>query len=155
MDRPPFRPPAASRSVLLVDGDNIVLADGQTDPMLARLRLLEVVLAAGPVDLNLLVMSRSLVLSTHLWPMLARLPLTLRLDPGGADAADHLLLDFAMHEIYAGGVTRVVVASGNGIFERLAEHAQLQVCVPRDHTGVSQSLKPFLLQPHSSSGAAV
>lgn len=143
---------AFRRCIFLVDVDNIALAGtAVTSPALAERRLREVVASAFRWDLSLAVASRRLVRENGLLHLMRDLGLTCRLDAGGPDAADQELCDFALHGIEQGTVTRVVVASGDGIFADLATRTRLSVSVPHDHKGVAQRLGPYLIAPPACS----
>jgi len=132
------------RRIFIVDVDNVLLAGtDRTDPGAASRRLHEVTNLAGRWDLSLAVASRRILTESAGWQLATSPGLTWRLDPGGTDAADHVLLDFAYHHVYADTAAEVVVASGDGIFAQLASAAQLQVVVPADHEGVSNSLRRY------------
>lgn len=145
--------PAAARTCAVVDVDNIAFSGGPFLAQEARRNVEATLDRLGPFDVGLAVVSRRTLLDAGLLPLLARHDLAWRLDPGGPDAADRELLDYAAHMVRSGGATTVVVASGDGCFASLARIAELVVVTPERHCGVALCLRPYRrTDPTSASG---
>ena len=113
-----------ARSLHLIDIENLLgTGDFTRSAAVAARDLYRDIVGIGPADLVTIASNHSAMLRTADWPEGAR-----RLVRSGTDGADQRLLAVLEHEQIAARFTRVVIASGDGIFAEPGARLQHAGC---------------------------